>query len=104
MEEEIENSIHHWVTEYTDWVTPGSTTTDINPYTNYLRRHHIHQHSLFTCLRIRGLAVRLVRAHYEHQGLTFVFSVFSFVLFEQFFLCLLELGELSGLHLDRHFR
>ena len=51
-----------------------------------------------------GWRFESVRAHYEHQGLTFVFSVFSFVLFEQFFLCLLELGELSDLHLDRHFR
>jgi hypothetical protein len=38
------------------------TTT---PFTKYSCRHHRHQHSLFTCLRIRGLAVRLVRAHHR---------------------------------------
>ncbi len=54
---------HNGVTEHTDLVTPGSTTTDMKPYTNYSRRPSRHQHLLFTCLRIRGLAVRLVRAH-----------------------------------------
>jgi len=50
---------HNGVTNYADWVTPGGTTTETNPYPVYRQRQRRHQHSLLTCLRIRGLAVRV---------------------------------------------
>jgi hypothetical protein len=50
---------YNGVTEHSDRGTSGSATTETNLYTRYLHRPARHQHPLLTCLRIRGLAVRV---------------------------------------------